>query len=360
MDKFSKYAHFIPLSHPFTALTVAHAFMDHIYKLHGMPLTIVTDRDRIFTSNLWQALFRLSGTKLHMSTAYHPQTDGQTERVNQCLETYLCCFVHACPSQWYSWLGLSEYWYNTCYHTALNVSPFRALYGYEPNHFGIVPATDVTIPELDLLKQHLSRAQLRMKTQADKHRTERVFQVGDMVYLKLQRYVQNSVQHRSNKLSFKFFGPFEILEKIGSVAYKLNLPPSSAIHPVFHVSQLKQAPGKDKPVCADLPTTDNMFQILVKILQRRMLTRGTTVVHQALIQWSHQPESLATWEDVLALKQKFPRAPAWRQAGAQGRGIVTASSGPANNDPVEPMMNGRGKREARPSTRVSGPDWVHY
>jgi len=199
-----------------------------------------------------------------------------------------------------------------------------------------------------------------MKTQADKHRTERVFQVGDMVYLKLQRYVQSSVQHRSNKLSFKFFGPFEILEKIGSVAYKLNLPPSSAIHPVFHVSQLKQAPGKDKPVCADLPTTDNMFQILVKILQRRMLTRGTTVVHQALIQWSHQPESLATWEDVLALKQKFPRAPAWRQAGAQRRGIVTASPGPANNDPVEPMMNSRGKREARPSTRVSGPDWVHY
>jgi len=106
VDRFSKYAHFIPLSHPFTALTVAHAFMDHIYKLHGMPFSIVTDRDRIFTSHLWQELFKLSGTKLKMSSAYHPQSNGQTEHVNQCLETYLRCFVHACPSQWSSWLSL--------------------------------------------------------------------------------------------------------------------------------------------------------------------------------------------------------------------------------------------------------------
>jgi hypothetical protein len=135
VDRFSKYAHFLSLSHPFTALTVAHAFMDNIYKLHGMPSSIVTDRDRIFTSNLWQELFRLTGTTLRMSSAYHPQTDGQTERVNQCLETYLRCFVHACPKQWYSWLSLDEYWYNTCLHSAIQTTPFRALYGHDPIHF---------------------------------------------------------------------------------------------------------------------------------------------------------------------------------------------------------------------------------
>lgn len=151
VDKFSMYAHFLPLSHPFTALTVAQTFMDHIYKLHGMPLSIVTDRDRIFTSHLWQELFKLSGTQLKMSSAYHPQIDGQTERVNQCLET------------------LSEYWYNTCYHTSLQTTPFKALYGYDPNHFGIAPVQDVSVPDLtnwlhhrnlmnQLLKQHLSRA----------------------------------------------------------------------------------------------------------------------------------------------------------------------------------------------------------
>jgi hypothetical protein len=102
VDKLSRYAHFIPLSHPFTALQVAQAYMLHVYKLHGLPATIISNRDKVFTSNLWCDLFRLSQTQLRMSSSYHPQTDGQTERVNQCLETYLRCFAHACPTKWYS------------------------------------------------------------------------------------------------------------------------------------------------------------------------------------------------------------------------------------------------------------------
>jgi transposase InsO family protein len=98
IDKFSKFSHFIPLKHPFTATTVAKLFLDNIYRLHGMPQAIVSDRDRIFTSQIWQSLFKLAGVDLRLSTAYHPQYDGQT--LNQCLETYLRCFVHACPSKW--------------------------------------------------------------------------------------------------------------------------------------------------------------------------------------------------------------------------------------------------------------------
>ena len=93
VDTFSKYSHFLPLLHPFSALKVAQLFMDCVYKLHGLPVSIVTDRDRIFTSRLWQERFRLSGTTLKMSTSYHPQTDGQTEHVNQSLETYLRSFA---------------------------------------------------------------------------------------------------------------------------------------------------------------------------------------------------------------------------------------------------------------------------
>lgn len=108
VDKFSKYAHFIPLKHPFTALQVATVFMDNVFKLYGMPEAIVSDRDKVFTSKVWQQLFNMTQTELRMSTAYHPQSDGQTERVNQCLEAYLRCFVHACPQHWKSfcpWLS---------------------------------------------------------------------------------------------------------------------------------------------------------------------------------------------------------------------------------------------------------------
>ena len=99
IDKFTKYAHFVPLAHPSTALQVAQHYIDYVYKLHGLPQALISDRDRIFTSSVWHNLFKLSDTKLLMSSSYHPQTDGQTERLNQCLETFLMCAVSSCPKQ---------------------------------------------------------------------------------------------------------------------------------------------------------------------------------------------------------------------------------------------------------------------
>ena len=122
----------------------------------------------------------------------------------------------------------------------------------------------------DLVKQHLARAQRRMKTQADKKRCERSFEVGEMVYLKLQPYVQSSLAPRANqKLAFRFFGPFQILCKVGTVAYKLALPSSSAIHPVFHVSQLKRAVPASTPL-AQLPVRLEGLQVPERILRRRL------------------------------------------------------------------------------------------
>ena len=103
VDKFSKYAHFLALAHPFSALSVAKLYLKEVYRLHGLPSSIISDRDPVFTSKLWRELFTLAGTKLCMSSAYHPQLDGQTERVNQCLETYLQCFVQSCPLPRYTW-----------------------------------------------------------------------------------------------------------------------------------------------------------------------------------------------------------------------------------------------------------------
>lgn len=197
IGKFSKFGHFIPLKHPFTAASVAKLFLDHVYRLHGMPQTIVSDLDHIFTSQFWQTLFKLAGVDLRLSTAYHPQTDGQTERLNQCLETYLRCFVHACPTKWLQWLPLAEFWYNSSFHSALGRSPFSVLYGREPRYFGLTTeSTEATSPMLSkwlseqelmqgLVRQHLVRAQQCMKRQSDKSRSERQFQPGDWVYLKL-------------------------------------------------------------------------------------------------------------------------------------------------------------------------------
>lgn len=124
VDSFTKNAHFLPLKHPFTAIGVAKLFLDNIYKLHGMPHSIIFVRDKIFLSLFWKELFALS--------------NGQTKRLNQTMETFLRCFVNACPSKWKAWLSLAEYWYNCCFHSAVGHSPFEALYGYTPKTFWLI------------------------------------------------------------------------------------------------------------------------------------------------------------------------------------------------------------------------------
>jgi hypothetical protein len=210
VDKFSRYAHFIAISHPYSAPTIARLFLDHVFKLHSMPPSIVSDRDRVFTSTFWRELFRLTGTKLRLSSSYHPQADGQTKHVNQSLEAFLRCFAQACPQRWAQWLSLAEYWYNTNWHSALGKSPFEILYNHPPRHFGLVPSDASPVTDLQLwlnerntvialLHQQLLRVQQKMKHYADKKRTFREFVVDDMVFLKLQPYIQNSVALRSNQ-----------------------------------------------------------------------------------------------------------------------------------------------------------------
>uniref|UniRef100_A0A1J3IVR9 Transposon Ty3-I Gag-Pol polyprotein n=2 Tax=Noccaea caerulescens TaxID=107243 RepID=A0A1J3IVR9_NOCCA len=321
IDRLSKNAHFLALSHPYTALDVARVYMDQVFKLHGMPHDIVSDRDPVFLSEVWKEMFRVHGVDLRFSTAYHPQSDGQTEITNKTLETYLRCMISDVPHTWSSWLPLAEWWYNTTFHSAIQSTPFEIVYGQPPSlHLPYLPgesssvAVDRSLKKREeiiaMLKFHLLRAQNRMKQSADSHRSQREFKVGDYVYLKLQPYRQHSLKNRKvpNKLSPRFYGPFCVIDKVGIVAYKLDLPSGTAIHNVFHVSQLKLCPNPPT-------TTPTLPQYLVDvgnakepelILETKMVQRQNKAVTKVLVQWKGEPPEKATWEFYQDFISKYP------------------------------------------------------
>jgi hypothetical protein len=132
VDRFSKYAHFIALGHPYTTTTVAHAFFDGIIRLHGFPTSIVSDGDPVFTGHVWRDLFQMVGIKLRMSTVFHPQTNGQSKVVNKVIAMYLHCVTGDRPCAWVDWLSWAEYCYNTSFHTTLRATPFEVVYERPP------------------------------------------------------------------------------------------------------------------------------------------------------------------------------------------------------------------------------------
>ncbi|KAL7124990.1 hypothetical protein ABFS83_14G085600 [Erythranthe nasuta] len=196
------------------------------------------------------------------------------------------------------------------------------VYGYDPPQLGYGPLLQSKTEGVDQwfkdhhsvtqqLRELLQRARERMKNQADKHRSEREFVVGDLVYLKLKPYKQLSL-HRSPvwKLTPKFCGPFPVTRRIGAVAYELQLPADAKVHPVFHVSLLKKHIGTGTPVVAAFPPMTASGQYLlvpVKILERRLVKRNNAAVGQVLVQWAHLPEAEATWEDAAEILHRFPQ-----------------------------------------------------
>ncbi|KAK4270158.1 hypothetical protein QN277_023237 [Acacia crassicarpa] len=320
IDRLSKYAHFIPLAHPFTASGLAQLFLDNIYKLHGAPANIISDRDPLFTSQFWREFLLRLGVQQHMSKAYHPQSDGQREVLNRCLEHYLRCFSWQQPHEWAQWLSLAERWYNTTYHSSTKMTPFEVMYGQPPPlHLPYLPQ-ESAIESIDRsfsaretlllqLKENLAVAINRMKQLADKHRSERHYQVGDWVFLKLQPHRQTSVAPRSyEKLSPRYYGPFHVAAKVGEVAYTLELPGSSRIHPTFHVSQLKRSPNSSVPILS-LPDSMNGVASLREpyaILDLRVVPKYNRAVTQVLIHWSSELPEESMWEDWTEFSQRFP------------------------------------------------------
>ncbi|XP_026459201.1 uncharacterized protein LOC113359843 [Papaver somniferum] len=224
------------------------------------------------------------GTALHMSSAYHPQTDGQTERPQ---------YNTISSSLWLQPTAIGLFSHQQSANAAVED------YLQKRQDMGI------------LLKSTLEEAQHRIKQHDNKRRTDREFQVGDWVYLRLQPYRQTSVQlRRSLKLSAKFFGPYQVTAKIGKVAYKLNLPVTSRIHPVFHVSQLKPKLGEGLLPQTTLPSMDSNGCLKVtpfQILSTRTVKKNQQLVDQVLVHWNHSAAADATREDKALIKQQFPK-----------------------------------------------------
>lgn len=321
VDRLSKYSHFLALKHPYTARSIAEIFTKEIVRLHGVPSSIVSDRDPIFMSHFWQELFKLQGTHLKLSSAYHPESDGQTEVINRCLEMYLRCFSADQPKTWVTWLHWAEYWFNTTFHSATNRTPFEVVYGRKPPtiaRWGLgetrVAAVQRELLDRDealrQLKLQLQRAQDRMKTQADTKRVEKSFVLGEWVFVKLRAHRQQSVVSRVHaKLAARYFGPYPVIARVGAVAYKLKLPEGSRVHPVFHVSLLKKAVGnyqEEEALPTQLEGEDYDSVEPEAILATRLVKQHGEEVQQLLIQWKGKPTEEATWEDAILIKSQFP------------------------------------------------------
>jgi len=244
IDRLTKMAHFLPCTKEMDARQFSQLFMREIFRLHGMPKDIITDQGSIFTSDLWKETRKQLGIERRLSTAFHPQTDGQTERTNSTLEQYLRAYVNYQQDNWKELLPMAEFAYNNEYQESIKRTPFFANHGVNPEYqtIGHLMQGKITPPEdmsqlHDTLQAEMTQAQLRHKEYYDAGRKpDPNLQSGDMVWL-LPRNIRTT--RPCKKLDYKKIGPFKILARIGESAYKLDLPPSMRIHNTFHISLLE-------------------------------------------------------------------------------------------------------------------------
>jgi len=265
VDRLTKMSHFIATNSSVSAEDTARLYLQNVVKLHGLPDDIVSDRGTQFTSKFTRCLLKLCEIHSNLSTAYHPQSDGQTERVNQVLEQYLRIFCDYQQDNWADLLPLAEFAYNNSKHASTQVSPFYANYGYHPRLSVEItksqetqhnPAAEGWVKHLrrihEELQENLKVAQRHYKASHDKRvKKAPPFQVGDLVWLSRKNI---STSRPSAKLDVKRLGPFKILRVVGDsqMAFKLELPHQMRIHPVFHVSlltpyQANIIPGRRQP-----------------------------------------------------------------------------------------------------------------
>ncbi|GJZ36427.1 putative reverse transcriptase domain-containing protein, partial [Tanacetum coccineum] len=301
VDRLTKSAIFTPIRETDSMEKLARLYIKEVVARHGIPVSIICDRDPRFASRFWRSLQKALGTSLDMSTAYHPETDGQSERTIQTLEDMLRACVIDFGNGWIKHLPLVDFSYNNSYHASIKAAPFEALYDRKCR-------SPVCWAEI---KQRIQAARGRQKSYADLKRKLMEFQVGDRVMLKVSPWKGVVRFGKWGKLNPRYVGPFKVLEKIGSVAYKLELPPElSRVHNTFHVSNLKKC-YSDEPL--DVPLEglhiDDKLQFVeepVEIMEWEIKRLKRSRIPLVKVRWNSRRGPEFKWERADSFKNKYP------------------------------------------------------
>ena len=318
VDMFSKMIHAVPTLTTVTAEGVADLFFREIYRLHGLPEVLVSDRDPRFTGLFWQALWKVLGTKLRLSSPYHPQTDGQTERANRTLEEVLRAYVGPDLNDWHRYLPLAEFAYNNSTQASTGFSPFYLNSGQHPltpvsmlnaDSGDTVPSVHQFLARLDATlhqtRANILKAQQQQAAQADRHRRSLRFEVGDEVLLSTAHL--RRADTAGAKLRERFTGPFQITEVVGPNAYRLDLPRLWRVHPVQNITNLRlyRDPTVDFPSRPPAPppplraAEDNSAKIWdpESLLCKRRIDDGNGRQHwEVMVHWKDWGNEHDSWE----------------------------------------------------------------
>ncbi|GJY03781.1 putative reverse transcriptase domain-containing protein [Tanacetum coccineum] len=297
-------------------------YLKKVVSKHGVLVSIIFDRDGKFTSHFWKSLNKALGTRLDMSTAYHPETDGHSERTIQTLEDMLRACVLDFGKGWDRHLPLAEFSYNNSYHTSIKAALFEALYGRKcrsPICWAEVGDSQLTGPEIIhemtekivQIKSRIQAARDRQKSYADVRRKPLEFQVGDKVMLKVSPWKGVIRFGKRGKLNPRYIGPFKIIAKVGTVAYRLELPERlSRVHSTFHVSKLKKCMA-DEPLAIPLDEIQvddklNFIEEPVEIMDREVKRLKQSRIPIVKVRWNSRRGPEFTWEREDQMQKKYP------------------------------------------------------
>ena len=322
VDRMTKSAHFLPVKTTFNAEEYARLYIQELVRLHGVPRSIISDRGTQFTSHFWKSFQRGLGTTVKLSTAFHPQTDGQAERTIQTLEDMLRACVLEFKGNWDDHLPLIEFAYNNSFHASIGMAPFEALYGrrcrspvgwFELGEMALI-GPDLVLEAMEkvkLIRERLKTAQSRQKSYSDVRKRDLEFHVGDWVYVKVSPMKGVMRFGKKGKLSPRYVGPYEVVERIGNVAYRVDLPSDlSSIHPIFHVSMLRKFIGDPNAIVTleGVEVEENLSyeEVPVEILDRQVKRLRNKDVASVKVLWRNQNVESATWEAELDMMKRYP------------------------------------------------------